>query len=111
MKIDVTFKNIRPRQELRDRAEVLYGKLERFLDPSSEGRLMVNVEHGDAVLELIVSAHGETHTVEEEDEELRPALDKLFHKMEIRLRRSKEKRTDRHRGQKGDEDGFVVDAP
>ncbi|MBX2803812.1 MAG: HPF/RaiA family ribosome-associated protein [Myxococcales bacterium] len=109
MNLEVTFKNLRPRDELRARANALYAKLERFLDPSAQGTLVVNVEHGAAILELVVTAHGETHTVTEEDEELRTALDKLFHTMEMRLRRHKERRVDRARrgGEDGD-DGFVA---
>ena len=103
----VSFRNIRPRDEVRKRAEALYAKLERFLDPSAEGRLVVAVEHGKAVLELVVSAHGDVHTVAEDDADLRTALDRTFHTMEGRLRRSKERRADRrHRGA-GIEDGFV----
>lgn len=106
MHLEITFKNLRPRQELRARAEALYAKLERFLDPAAEGHLIVAVEHSDAILELVVTTHGETHTVTEEDGELRTALDKLFHKMEIRLRRHKERRIDRRRGPAPEADGF-----
>lgn len=94
MHLEVTFKNLRPRDEIRNRANALYKKLERFLDPASEGHLRVSVEHGQACLELVVTAHGETHKAVEEQEELRTALDKLFHNIEGQLRRSKERRLD-----------------
>ncbi len=103
----VSFRNIKPRDEVRNRAEALYGKLERFLEPSAEGRLVVGVDHGTAVVELIVSTRGQVHTVSEEDSDLRTALDRLFHTMEGQLRRRKERRTGRwHRRSEGD-DGFV----
>lgn len=107
MSLNITFKNLRPRNELKERAEFLYSKLERFLDPAAEGVLIVTREHDEAVLELVVTTHGQTHTASEEADELRTAMDKLFHTMETRLRRHKERRTDRrHTG--GDEvDGFV----
>ncbi|MCB9693027.1 MAG: HPF/RaiA family ribosome-associated protein [Alphaproteobacteria bacterium] len=109
MPLEVSFRNIKPREEIRNRAEVLYGKLERFLDPDEEGHLIVNVEHSQAVMELVVVTHGDTHKVVEEDPELRTALDRLFHTMETQLRRRKERRQDRR--QRGDErpDGFVAE--
>jgi ribosomal subunit interface protein len=109
MHLEVTFKNLRPRDEIRDRAEVLYAKLERFLEPAAQATLVVAVEHGQAVLELVVTTHGETHTVVEENGDLRTALDKLFHTMDLRLRRSKERRADHHRADDTPPDGFVAE--
>ena len=109
MHLEVSFKNLRPREEIRTRAQALYGKLERFLDPAAEGTLLVNVEHGKAILELVVRTGGETHLVTEEDDDLRTALDRTFHTMEVRLGRSKEKRVGRNRKSVPPEDGFVTD--
>jgi ribosome-associated translation inhibitor RaiA len=106
MHLEVSFKNLRPRDEVRMRAQALFGKLEWFLEPSSAGTLVVNVEHGNAIMELVVRANGETHTVTESHGELRTALDKTFHTMEVRLRRAKERRIDRHRAGAGPVDGF-----
>ncbi len=107
MHLEVTFKNLRARDELRKRATVLHDKLERFLDPAAKSQLTVEVEHGRAVLELVVHTKGGTHTVRSEDEEMRPALDQLFHTVEEKLRRHKEKRTDKNRRPIGEVDGFV----
>ncbi|MEQ1500676.1 MAG: HPF/RaiA family ribosome-associated protein [Myxococcota bacterium] len=107
MHLEVSFRNLRPRDEVKTRAQALYGKLERFLDPAAEGQLVVTVEHASAVLELVVRTGGEVHTVTEEDPELRAALDKVFHTMEVRLRRSKERRLDRTRKSVPPGDGFA----
>lgn len=107
MHLEVTFKNLRARDEIRQRADVLFEKLSRFLDPAADATLVVNVEHGKAVLDLVLNTHGETHQVIEEDEELRSALDKAFHTMEMRLRRSKEKRVSRRQDGSPADDGFV----
>ena len=108
MHLEVTFKNLRPRDELRKRASVLHDKLERFLDPAAKSQLTVEIEHGTAVLELVVHTKGGTHTVRAEDEEMRAALDQLFHTVEEKLRRNKEKRIDKHRRSKSDADGFAA---
>ena len=110
MHLEVTFKNLRPRDEIRDRAEVLYAKLERFLEPAAQSTRVVAVEHGQAVVELVVTTYGETHTVIEEQGELRTALDKLFHTMDLRLRRAKERRADHHRAEAPAADGFAAAA-
>lgn len=108
MHLEVTFKNLRPRKEVRERADLLFSKLERFLEPASEGQLTVQVEHQDAIVELVIQAWGETHTVLEEESELRAALDKTFHTMETRLRRHKERRMDARRTGAPETDGFAV---
>jgi ribosomal subunit interface protein len=109
MHLEVSFKNLRPRDEIKTRAQALFAKLEKFLDAASESTLLVNVEHGKAILELVVRTGGETHLVTEEDDELRTALDRTFHTMEVRLRRAKEKRQGRRSKSVPPEDGFAVD--
>jgi ribosomal subunit interface protein len=110
MHLEVTFKNLRPREEIRRRAQALHDKLDRFLDPASTSQLTVEVEHGRAILELVVHTKGGSHKVEAEHDELRHALDKLFHTVEEKLRRKKEKRIDKARRGHGPEDGFVAGA-
>lgn len=110
MHLEVTFKNLKARDEIKKRALALHKKMEKFLDPASEGTLVVAVEHGNAILELRIMANGEMHVAVEEDVELRTALDKVFHTMEIQLRRGKEKRVANRRDVEP-EDGFVGNEP
>jgi ribosomal subunit interface protein len=113
MRLEVTFKNLRPKEEIRRRANALFAKLERFLDASSEGTLIVRAEHGTSITELTVTARGQIFQASDEDEELRTALDRTFHTIETALRRAKERRVDRRRRADGDAaDGFEdVGAP
>ena len=99
MSLEMTYRNLRARDSIRQRAEALYAKLERFLDPAAEGQMVLSIDHSMAVVELVVTSHGQTYKVEEEDPELRTAMDRLFHTMESKLRRAKERRQD-HRGRK-----------
>jgi len=98
MHLEVTFRNLNPREEVRKRAEALYDKLERFLDAAAEGQMTVGVEHGAAIIEVVVTSRGVTYKSQEEDPDLRTALDRAMHGLENQLRRAKEKRTN-HRGQ------------
>lgn len=102
MRLEVTFRNLQAREEVRKRAEILFAKLERFLDPAAEGVLTVAIEHGAASLEMHVTTRGTVHKSSEEDPDLRTALDRLFHRLEVQLRRGKEKRLDRARQPKGE---------
>ncbi len=108
MTLDVTFKNLKPREEVRRRAVALYTKLERFLEPAAEGSMIVFLDHGVTGIELTVTAHGQVFQASDEDEDLRTALDRAFHTLEHALRRAKEKRVDRWQRGPEKEDGFVA---
>ncbi len=108
MHLDVTFRNLRSRDEVRRRAEALFEKLERFLDPAATAQLVITHEHDSTVTELTVNTHGEVHQVQEDDEDLRTALDRAFHRVETGLRRSKERRIDRQHAGGAKSDGFEI---
>jgi ribosomal subunit interface protein len=108
MNLEVTFRNVSPRPEIRKRGEALYGKLTRFLDPAAEGHLIVNVEHDQGICEVVVKTRGQVFKAEEQDEDLRTAMDKVFHTVEEQLRRFKDKRTDRRGRSPVPETGFVA---
>lgn len=95
MQLEVTFRRLNPRDEIRKRAEALFAKFDRFLDPAAEGQLVVSVEHQQAICELVITSRGQTFKAENTDEQLRASMDKVFHNMEEQLRRFKDKRTDR----------------
>lgn len=99
MHLEVTFRNLKPREEVRRRARALYSKLERFLDPAAEGVLVIGVEGGQPSVDITVTTRGRTHQCTENDDDLRTAIDRAFHTMETTLRRAKERRlTRRHQG-------------
>lgn len=105
MHVEVTFRNLNPREEVRRRALSLFNKLEKFLDPACTGQVLVSVEHGNAVIDLHVNTRGQTYAVHEEDPDLRTAIDRAFHNVEFQLRRAKEMRS-QHRVAGEPRDGF-----
>lgn len=111
MRLEITFRNLKPREEIRRRADVLFEKLERFLDPAADGTLVVARERDVYRVELVVVAHGEVFKADDESEDLRTAMDRMFHRIEESLRRAKDKRVDRSRGARVREDGFVDAGP
>jgi ribosome-associated translation inhibitor RaiA len=106
MHLEVTFRNLNPRDEIRRRAQALYDKLDHFLEQAATGHMIVGIDHGAAIVELVVTTRGQTYTVKEEDPDLRAALDRAMHSAENQLRRAKELRTNR-RARGEEEDGFV----
>ena len=111
MHIEVTFRNLQPRAEIKKRVEVLFGKLHKFLDPSSEAQMNVAIEHSVAVVEIHVTAHGHTHKVSDEDADMRTVVDRVFHKLENQLRRNKERVKDHKHTGRPEEVGFGESAP
>jgi len=97
MHLEVTFRNLRPREEIRKRAQALFAKLEHFFEESTEAILAVGLDHGVTRTELTITSRGQTFQAHDEDEDLRTALDRTFHTIETSLRRAKEKRIDRKR--------------
>ncbi|MBN2798764.1 MAG: ribosome-associated translation inhibitor RaiA [Deltaproteobacteria bacterium] len=103
MNFEVSFRNLQARDEVRERANVLFGKLHRFLDPAAEGALTLAVEHGQVLAEAVLTSRGATYKVAEEDGDLRTAMDKAFHTLEAQLRRAKERRLEGRRPSDEDE--------
>lgn len=107
MHLEITFRNLRARSEIRRRAEALYAKVERFLDPAATATLVITAEHQKFVTDLTVTTAGTVHQVEDEDADLRTALDRTFHRVETVLRRAKERRIDRYHDGVEKPEGFA----
>lgn len=108
MHLEVTFKHLKPKEEIRRRADALFKKLERFLDPAAEGTLTLTAEHEETIVDFGLHAHGHHFQANSQDGDLRTAIDRAFHTMEKNLRRAKEKRVDgwqKHRPARAD--GFT----
>ena len=93
MQLEVTFRNLEPRHEIRARGAALYAKLERFLDIAAEGQLIVGIERNEATCEVVVTTRGRTFKALERNADMQTAMDKAFHAVEEQLRRFKDRRT------------------
>lgn len=91
MNLEVTFRHMNARPEIRKRADALFAKLHRFLDESADGQLVITSEAGGLEVELVVTNRGATAKASESDDDMRTALDRAFHRIEDQLRRGKEK--------------------
>ena len=107
MHLEVTFRHMSARPEIRKRADALYAKLERFLDPAADGQLIIGNEHGATAVELVVKSRGAIAKAVEEDDDLRTAMDRAFHRVEDQLRRTKEKGISKRRRVPGSSDDGV----
>ena len=108
MQLEVTFRNLASRDEIRARAQLLFAKMDRFLDLAAEGHLLVATEQHDAICELIVTTRGRTFKARERNDDMRTAMDKAFHAIEEQLRRFKSRRTEHHPRGGVKESGFAL---
>jgi ribosomal subunit interface protein len=92
MQLSMTFRNTEGRKSIQKRAEALFEKLLRFLDESSEGKLSVNFVRDSYDVQLVVVRGKDLCKSEARDSDLRTAVDRAFHVMEVQLRRAKERR-------------------
>jgi len=110
MQLEVTFRSMNPRPEIKKRADALYAKLHRFLDPAAAGNLIVGSEAGETNVELVITTRGKTAKAVETDDDLRTAMDRAFHRVEDQLRRTKDKAISKRRRSDG-LGGLEVDEP
>ena len=102
MRLDITFRNTEPSEALRTRAEKKFRKVCKHMNEPIEGHLVLKVERHRNSAELTV--HGgrdQSFRVHEVTEDMYATLDGLMHKLERAVRRSREKRIDRHHSGEG----------
>ncbi len=97
MRLDITFRNVEPSENLRNRAEKKFGKVCKHLTEPIEGHLVLKVERHRNSAELTV--HGgrdQSFRVQEVTDDMYSTIDGLMHKLERMVRRERERRIDRH---------------
>jgi putative sigma-54 modulation protein len=99
MRLDVTFRNMKASDALRERAEMKFQKVAMHLKEPVEGRLIMLVDKHRHTAELTVHSAGEqTFTAKETTEDPYASIDTLMHRMERTARRAKERMLDRMHG-------------
>jgi len=105
MRLDITFRNLEPTDELRQSVERRMEKVGRFMRPPVEGHVVLKEEKHRHIAEVSVSGAGEpAHVASAEAEDMRTAIDLVMHKIETALRRAHDRRVDHRRGHNPDRD-------
>lgn len=105
MRLDITFRNMKKSDTLRERAQKKFQKVAKHLREPIEGKLVLNRGKNGHAVELTVSGAGEApFSARDEHEDAYTSIDRVFTVMERRARRSREKSLDRsHDGPAKDE--------
>jgi putative sigma-54 modulation protein len=99
MRLDITFRNLKPDEELRQVVSRRLEKVSRFLRPPIEAHVVLHEEKHRQLVEVSVSGAGEAaHVASAESDDMRTAIDMVMHKIESSLRRSHDRRVDHRRG-------------
>ncbi len=98
MRLDVSFRNLEPNDELRVLCDRKFQKVARYVNEPSEVHVVLRSEKHRQIAEVTLSSAGDqAHVAHAEDDEIRNALDQVFHKIERAVRRAHDRRIDRNR--------------
>jgi len=100
MRLEITFRNMKTSDTLRERADKKFQKVAKHLRAPIEGHLVLTRGKNGHTVELTVSGAGEApFSARDEHEDAYTSIDRVFTVMERRARRSRERVIDRaHNG-------------
>jgi len=98
MQTSVTFKNLDPSDTLKTYVADKLDRFDRFLDNPAEANVVLQVEKFRHIAEIKISGDRLTINGKEETNDMYSAIDMVLDKLEIQIKRSKDK-TRKHRGQ------------
>lgn len=105
MRLDITFRNMKTSDTLRERAEKKFQKVATHLREPIEGKLVLSKGKAGHTVELTVSGAGEAPiAVRDENEDAYTSIDRAFAVMERRARRHRERSLDRAHNGPGKDD-------
>ena len=108
MNLDVTYRNVRPSDRLKGRAEKKFQKVVKHLREPIDAHLVLREEKHLKIAEFTVTGSGEVFKAEEHTSDMFASIDGLMNKLERTVRRHKERTHDRwHTGSQDGEDGFL----
>ncbi|MBU2575329.1 MAG: ribosome-associated translation inhibitor RaiA [Elusimicrobia bacterium] len=110
MRIHLVARKIKLSQPLREFIEVKLSKLTEYVDNIVWAQVIINVEKKIHAAEVIVHAGHQTMKASAESDDLYSAIDKVMSKIEVQVRKYKEKFSE-HRHQSVDMTEFSFGAP
>jgi len=107
MNFDMTYRNIRATDALKDRAQRKFSKVSKHLREPIEAHVVLRVEKHRHMAEATVSSSGNVFKAQEESGDMYTTIDGLMSKLERTVRRHRERKIDRSQAGSGDaSDGF-----
>ena len=108
--LNITFRNLEPSDNIRDRAEKKFRKVAKHLREPVDAHLVLKVEKHRHSAEITVSGGSDQHfTAHEVSSDTYATIDALMTKLERSVRRAKERVIDRSQAGSGESvDGFAA---
>lgn len=97
MQISVTFKNIDPSENLKSHIKSKLDRYDKYLDNPAEANVVLSVEKFRHIAEINLTGDRLKINCKEETNDMYSAIDMVMDKLEIQIKRNKEK-TRGHRG-------------
>ena len=91
MQVSVTFRNMEPKEILREYVQEKMAKLKKFLDHPLEANVVLAVEKHRHMVEVTLAANRTTVNAQEETEDMFSAIDLVVDKLERQIRKTKDK--------------------
>jgi len=91
MQVSVTFRNMEPKDVLRNYAQEKISKLERFVDHPLEGKVVLVQEKHRQLVEAALAGRRKTLNAREEADDMFAAIDLVTEKLERQILKKKEK--------------------
>lgn len=91
MELEFTFRNVEPTAAIKDWAAKRFQKVVKHLKDPASAHVTITVDKHRHRADLTVHSHGETFRAEDETDDLYATLDGVMSKVEVSLRRHKEK--------------------
>lgn len=97
MKTEITTRHFELSDDLKERTEARLNKLHRFFDRIMDARVVVSLERNRYNAEATLTANGTPLSSHAESESEKAALEQVLDKLEVQIRRHKDRRTRRKR--------------
>jgi putative sigma-54 modulation protein len=97
MRINVTFKHMDSSDALKDYVQKRFEKINKYVDAPMDVKVVLTTEKFRSKAEVIIAANGLRTAAREEQPDMHSAIDLLSDKIEIQLRKFKERQVERGR--------------
>lgn len=95
MKVTITGRHMKLDDDIRSHAEEKMHKAETYFDRIIEGHMILSAEKHRRIAEVTLSAKGAVFHAQEETEDIYASIDGVMEKVDVQIRRHKEKLNDR----------------
>ena len=100
MEVVFNFKNFEPSNHLKEYAQTRFEKLDKYIRNPETAQVQINleVEKFRQIAEVILTADENKISAQEETEDMYATIDQVLDKVEVQLRKLRDKEKDRRRG-------------